>query len=132
MTERCLTTLDCVTTGFLADGTLDQLPLPSRIGRTRTGGIDLNKPRIQAALAAVLALSAAPAGFTVADLAAKVPAMAARPATPSARPPTTCASSAARSWLSSPAGHGATRSRHRPPAPLPPCSPSATRSSAPS
>ena len=72
MTERFCTTLDCVTTGFLADGTLDQLPLPSRIGRTRTGGIDLNKPRTRAALAAVLALAAAPAGFTVADLAAKV------------------------------------------------------------
>jgi hypothetical protein len=67
--------LDCVTTGFLPDGTLDALPLPSRIGRTRVGGIDLNKPRIRAALAAVLALAAAPSGFTVADLAAKVQQM---------------------------------------------------------
>ena len=75
MTERFCTTLDCVTTGYLPDGTLDALPLPSRIGRTRIGGIDLNKPRIRAALAAVLALSAAPGGFTVADLAAKVQAM---------------------------------------------------------
>jgi hypothetical protein len=75
MTEQFLTTLDCVTTGFLADGTLDQLPLPARVGRTRTGGIDLNKPRIRAALAAVLALAAAPDGFTVADLAAKVQAI---------------------------------------------------------
>jgi hypothetical protein len=75
MTERFCTTLDCVTTGFLPDGTLDQLPLPSRVGRTRIGGIDLNKPRMRAALAAALALSAAPAGFTVADLAAKVQAM---------------------------------------------------------
>jgi hypothetical protein len=75
MTERFCTTLDCVDTCFLADGTLDQLPLPARIGHTRVGGIDLNKPRIRAALAAVLALSAAPGGFTVADLAAKVQAM---------------------------------------------------------
>jgi hypothetical protein len=74
MAERFCTVLDCVDTGFLADGTLDELPLPSRIGRTRIGGIDLNKPRIRAALAAVLALSAAPGGFTVADLAAKVQA----------------------------------------------------------
>jgi hypothetical protein len=72
MTERFCTTLDCVTTGFLADGTLDALALPSRIGQTRVGGIDLNKPRIRAVLAAVLALAAAPGGFTVADLAAKV------------------------------------------------------------
>jgi hypothetical protein len=75
MTERFCTTLDCVHIGFLADGTLDQLPLPSRLGRTRVGGIDLNKPRIRATLTAVLALSAAPGGFTVADLAAKVQAM---------------------------------------------------------
>jgi hypothetical protein len=75
MTDRFCTTLDCVTTGYLPDGILDQLPLPSRIGRTRTGGIDLNKPRMRAALAAVLALSAAPDGFTVADLATKVQTM---------------------------------------------------------
>jgi len=74
MTERFCTTLDCVTTGYLPDGTLDQLPLPARIGRTRVGGIDLNKPRIRAALAAVLTLAAAPGGFTVADLATKVQA----------------------------------------------------------
>ena len=75
MTERFCTTLDCVHTGYLPDGTLDALPLPSRIGRTRVGGIDLNKPRIRAALAAVLALAAAPDGITVADHAAKVQAM---------------------------------------------------------
>jgi len=75
MAERFCTTLDCVDIGFLPDGTLDALPLPSRIGATRVGGIDLNKPRMRAALAAVLALSAAPDGFTVADLAAKVQQM---------------------------------------------------------
>jgi hypothetical protein len=78
MTERFCTTLDCVTTCFVADGTLDQLPLPSRIGHTRVGGIDLNKPRMRAALAAVLALAAAPSGFTVADLTAKVQAIGGR------------------------------------------------------
>ena len=82
MAERFLTALDGVDTGVVADGTLDALPLASRIGRTRVGGIDLNKPRVRAALAAALALAAAPAGFTVAELAA--------------RPPTTCASCAAR------------------------------------
>jgi hypothetical protein len=75
MAERFCTTLDCVDTGFLPDGTLDTLPLPSRIGRTRVGGIDMNKPRIRAALAAVLAFAPAPGGFTVADLTAKVQAM---------------------------------------------------------
>jgi len=56
MAGRFATTLDCADTSFLPDGILDQLPLPSQLGATRTGGIDLNKPRIRAALAAALAL----------------------------------------------------------------------------
>jgi hypothetical protein len=72
MAERFATTLDCADISFLADATLDELPLPSRIGATRTGGIDLNKPRIRTALAAALALAAAPRGFTVAEFTAKI------------------------------------------------------------
>ena len=72
MVDRFCTTLDCVDIGFLPDATLDELPLASQIGATRVGGVDLNKPRIRAALAAVLALSITPGGFTVKDLAAKV------------------------------------------------------------
>ncbi len=75
MAERFATTLDCADISFLADGTLDELPLPSRLGATRVGGIDLNKPRIRAALAAALALTPAPHGFTVAEHAARVRAM---------------------------------------------------------
>jgi hypothetical protein len=75
MAGRFATALDCADTSFLPDGILDQLPLPSRIGATRTGGIDLNKPRIRAALAAALALAAAPRGFTVAGFTAKVQTM---------------------------------------------------------
>jgi hypothetical protein len=73
--DRFCTTLDCVDVGFLPDSLLDELPQPSQTGATRVGGVDLNKPRIRTALAAVLALSAAPGGFTVADLTAKVHAM---------------------------------------------------------
>src|SRR5258708_26135689 len=72
MAGRFCTMLDCVDTGFIPDGLLDELPLPSQIGATRTGGIDLNKPRSRAVLAAALALALAPGGFTVADFAAKV------------------------------------------------------------
>ncbi|MGI8451659.1 MAG: AAA family ATPase [Streptosporangiaceae bacterium] len=75
MAGRFATTLDCADISFLPDGTLDDLPLPSRISATRTGGIDLNKPRIRAALAAALALAAAPHGFTVAEFTARVSAM---------------------------------------------------------
>ena len=75
MCERFCTTLDCVDVSFIPGDTLDQLPLPSQLGSTRVAGIDLNKPRMRAVLAAVAALSPAPGGFTVADLAARVQAM---------------------------------------------------------
>jgi hypothetical protein len=69
---RFATALDCADTGFLPDGILDELPLPARAGTRRIAGIDLNKPRIRAALAAALALAPAPAGFTAAEHAARV------------------------------------------------------------
>jgi hypothetical protein len=71
MTERFATILDCADISFLADSFLDELPRPARLGATRTGGIDLNKPRIRVALSAALALAAAPRGFTVAEFTAK-------------------------------------------------------------
>jgi hypothetical protein len=72
MLERFLTTLDCVDVAFISDHMLDQLPLPSMLGRTRVGGVDLNKPRIRTVLAAVLALAASPTGFSVSDLMANI------------------------------------------------------------
>jgi hypothetical protein len=75
MCQRFCTALDCVDIGFLPDGTLDQLPLPGQVGASRVGGIDVNKPRIRAVIAAVLALTASPEGFTVADVTARVHAM---------------------------------------------------------
>jgi hypothetical protein len=42
------------------------------LGATRVGGIDLGSPRARRAMAAIAALSAAPKGFTVGELAAKV------------------------------------------------------------
>ncbi len=44
-------------------------------GTSTIAGIDLNKPRIRAALSAALALAPAPAGFTVAEHAARVRAI---------------------------------------------------------
>jgi len=40
MLERFMTTLDCVDAAFISDEMLDQLPLPSRLGKTRVGGVD--------------------------------------------------------------------------------------------
>ena len=130
MLERFCTTVDCVDVTFIPDGILDELPQPSMIGRTRVGGVDLNKPRTRATLAAVIALAAAPDGFTVAELADKVHAdRRPRPTTPPAKPPTTCASSAATTWSSSPAGAAATTSHPKRPAPSPRSSPCANTSS---
>ena len=62
MVDRFTSMLDCVDIGFLPEGILDQLPLPSQIGATRVGGVDVNTPRIRAALAAVLASRSLPKG----------------------------------------------------------------------
>lgn len=62
MADRFATALDCADIGFLPDGVLDELPLPAQAGNSTIAGIDLNKPRIRAALAA---LAPAPGGFTV-------------------------------------------------------------------
>src|SRR5207245_4982207 len=78
MLEHFLTTMDCVHVAFISDATLDQLPLPSVVGKTRVGGIDLDKPRIRAVLAAVLALAPSPMGFTVSPLMARVTAISPR------------------------------------------------------
>ncbi|MHB8293031.1 MAG: hypothetical protein ACYDH5_00015 [Acidimicrobiales bacterium] len=63
MADRFLTMLDCVDAGFIADGIPDQLPTPSRLGAVRVGGIDINKTRARAVMAAAVALSVAPDGF---------------------------------------------------------------------
>jgi len=52
MADRFAAALDCADIGFLPDGVLDELPLPAQAGTSRIAGIDLNKPRIGAALAA--------------------------------------------------------------------------------
>jgi hypothetical protein len=78
MVDRFCTTLDCLDVAFLPDDILDRLPQPSTIGRTRVGGIDLDKPRTRTTFAAVAALAASPDGFSVADLADKVHTMTGR------------------------------------------------------
>jgi hypothetical protein len=48
----------------IANDLLEQLPAPCQVGKTRVGGIDLNKPRMRWVGEAVIALSASPGGFT--------------------------------------------------------------------
>jgi hypothetical protein len=69
---RFLDQLQTIDTPFIADDTLDSLPTPTQVGRSRVAGVDLNKPRVRAVMEAVIALAVVPTGFTASDLAAKV------------------------------------------------------------
>ena len=64
--------LSCVDPCFIADQILEQLPLPRKVGKTKLGGIDLNKPHMRWVAEAVLALAPSPRGFTASDLAGEV------------------------------------------------------------
>jgi hypothetical protein len=113
--------LDCVDVGFIPDATLDELPLPSQIAATRVGGVDLNKPRVRAALAAVLALSAAPGGFTVADVTAKVHTMTGHTDYTIRQAVYDLRKLRGKNLVDKPVDHGATRFHHQRLAPSPPC-----------
>jgi len=77
--ERFLNAVGCINACFVSDETLENLPQPAQIGQTKVGGIDFNKPRMRRVAEAVLALSAAPAGFTSSDLAQQVHSMRHQP-----------------------------------------------------
>jgi hypothetical protein len=57
---------------FIADEMLEQLPAPAQVGKTKVGGIDLNKPRMRWVAEAIIALSPSPGGFTASELARQV------------------------------------------------------------
>ena len=70
--ERFMAALSCIDQCFIADRMLEQLPAPSQVGKTKVGGIDLNKPRMRCVVEAVIALSPSPGGFTASELASQV------------------------------------------------------------
>ena len=72
MVDRFLEVIRCVDVAWISDESLETLPTPSLVGTTRVGGVDINKPRMRTAMAAVVALAPAPRGFTAAEHAAKV------------------------------------------------------------
>lgn len=69
---RFLDAIQCVDTAWIWEGQLDELPKPSLVGRTRIGGIDVNRPRARAAMEAAVALALQPGGFTAAEHAEQV------------------------------------------------------------
>lgn len=70
--ERFVQSLHCLDASFIDAGLLENLPLPVRVGATRTGGIDINRPRARAVMESLIALSANPQGYRLLDVAAKV------------------------------------------------------------
>jgi hypothetical protein len=75
MLERFMEALSCIDQCFIGDEMLERLPLPSRVGKSLVGGIDLNRPRLRHVAQAVVALSASPDGFTASALADHVRAL---------------------------------------------------------
>ena len=53
--ERFMNALSCIDPCFIAQETLEQLPAPVQVGKTKVGGIDFNKPRMRWVAQAVLA-----------------------------------------------------------------------------
>jgi hypothetical protein len=70
--DRFLEVVQCADGASLADGTLERLPTPSQVGRSRVGGVDIHKPRTAAVMEAILAWAPRPEGFTAGDVAAQV------------------------------------------------------------
>ncbi len=72
---RFMDALSCIDQCFIADRMLEQLPAPSQVGKTKVGGIDLNKARMRWVVEAAIALSPSPGGFTASELASQVRAL---------------------------------------------------------
>jgi len=70
--ERFADALSCIDQCFIADEMLERLPLAAQVGKTRVGGIDLNKARMRQVIEALIALSPSPNGFTASEVAARV------------------------------------------------------------
>jgi hypothetical protein len=70
--ERFMQALSCIDQCFIANSLLEQLPAPSTIGKTKVGGMDLNKKRMRWVIDAVMALAPSPRGFTASELARQV------------------------------------------------------------
>jgi hypothetical protein len=82
MVERFLEVLHWTGTAWISEGTLENLPKPSRVGKTRVGGIDLNQLRMRTVMAAIVKLAPAPRGFSATELAAEVARLLGEPYRP--------------------------------------------------
>jgi hypothetical protein len=79
--HRFMDALGCIDQCFIADEMLEQLPAPCQVGKTKVGGIDLNKPRMRWVAEAIIALSPNPGGFTASKLASQIQTLGKQSAT---------------------------------------------------
>jgi hypothetical protein len=70
--ERFLRVLRGVEACFVDNIKLDTWPLASKVGQTRVGGLDVNRPRMRAVMEGTIGLSVNPRGFTASELAGRV------------------------------------------------------------
>jgi hypothetical protein len=70
--ERFLRVLRGVEACFVDDKKLGTWPLASKVGRTRVGGLDVNRSRMRAVMEGVIGLSVNPRGFTASEVAGRV------------------------------------------------------------
>ena len=70
--ERFVQTLRCVDVSFIDATALERWPKRSKLAGQPVAGIDINQPRMQAVLQAVVALSIQPKGFKASELAERV------------------------------------------------------------
>ena len=73
--NQFLNTLQYVDASYITPRNLDKLSTPSLIGKTKVGGIDIQKPRMRAVIEAMIPLSAKPGGFNLSDITEKVQEM---------------------------------------------------------
>ena len=80
--ERFLNTVRSIDAPFISKRNWEQLHEPSEVGKCRVGGIDLQKPRMRTVMNAVVALAAAPRGFTASQLADRIYSLSGNPCSP--------------------------------------------------
>jgi len=82
--DRFVESLQCVNASFIDAAALEQWPKRSALAGTPVAGVDINQPRMQAVLQAVVVLAIKPNGFKASELAERVrevPEMRAHPYT---------------------------------------------------
>ncbi|MEA2021432.1 MAG: hypothetical protein U9N08_03035 [Candidatus Caldatribacteriota bacterium] len=70
--EHFLSILHCVDVSFINAATWENWSKPSLVGKSKVSGLNVNQPRIQSVMKAIIAVSVKPKGFTALELAEKI------------------------------------------------------------